>query len=106
MAIPMPEPPAPPRRRGADPWLLAALALTVAGYLLLALLRPAGEGFGRGWNLIAFYLYASPLMVAAGGLALWRRGRAAGLARRAAPWLAAAGLLFPLLAPVILRAKA
>lgn len=88
-----------------DPWLCASLALLLLLYAGLLLIQPGGEGFGRGWNLIAFFLYASPAAVGAAGLASWRRGRSTGAARRLATAVALGGFVFPVLCLLPLRLK-
>lgn len=89
-----------------DRWLLGALAVLLLAYGVLAVLKPSGEGFGRGWNMIAFFLYGAPTAFAAGLVAWWRHARVRGPARRAAAWGAAAGLLFPALALLVMRLRA
>lgn len=96
-------PPQMPRR---ERWTPVLAIIVVALYAALLHIQPAGENWGRGWNLLAFWMYASPAALVVGALAAWRAPRAQGLLRRvgiAAAWL---GLLFPLVAIAVLRAKA
>lgn len=91
--------------RPADIWLLAAGLVVAGAYLWLALIRPGGEGWGRGWNLIAFLIYASPATLLAGALAVWRAIKTSGRTRWIASVVAAAGLVFPLIAAIAIIAK-
>jgi hypothetical protein len=101
-------PEAPPRATGAveDRWVAAAALITLGLYVALAFIQPDGEGFGRGWNLIAFLIYASPAALGAGLVALWRIARTAGSAKVVAAWTSAAGLAFPIVCIVAIRLKA
>ena len=92
-------------RTSIDLTLFVAAAVIVALYVWLVFLRPSGEGWGQGWNMIAFLFYAAPTAVIAGAVAVWRRSRASGLLKRVAPWTAAAGFLFPLVCIIAIRAK-
>lgn len=96
----------PPRSRRPDAWLLVAGALVAALYLGLVWLKPRGEGWGYGWNMIGYLVYAAPTAWAAGGVALWRRDRQVGRARTGAGWLAAAAAVFPLVCVLVIRWKA
>lgn len=90
--------------RYRDPWLLAASAATTAIYLALLFIQPSGDEWGRGWNLVAFWFYASPAAVLAGLLAFWRSRKAVG-ARRIPYMVGALGLAFPLVCALILPLK-
>jgi len=89
-----------------DRWLLATLLVVLCVYTALAFIRPTGENWGRGWNLVAFFLYASPAALLSGVLALWRVNKVNGRARVVARLVATAGFLFPLICIAVLRAKA
>lgn len=93
-------------RPSHDLALLLAAGVIVALYVWLALLRPGGEGWGRGWNMVAFLFYAAPSAVVAAAVAIWRRSKESGVLRRMAPWAAAAGFLFPLVCVIAIRVKA
>lgn len=93
-------------RTSPDLAFLLATGVIVALYGWLVLLRPGGEGWGRGWNMIAFLFYAAPTAVVAAAVAVWRRPKAAGVLSRAAPWIAAAGFVFPLVCLIAIRLKA
>ena len=56
--------------------------------------------------MVAFLLYASPAALLASALAGWRSGKVAGAARTLARVTVAAGLIFPVICFVALRAKA
>lgn len=89
-----------------DRWVAVAAMLTVALYACLVFMRPSGEGWGRGWNLIAFLIYSIPAALAAGFVALWRVSKTDGAARTAAGWTAAAALAFPIICMIAVRLKA
>lgn len=88
-----------------DLTLLLATGVIAGLYVWLVLLRPGGEGWGRGWNMVAFLFYAAPTAVIAGAVAAWRRSKTSGLLKRLASWAAAAGFLFPLVCIIAIRAK-
>jgi hypothetical protein len=89
-----------------DFWNLASIAVVCALYVYLAQLRPSGEGWGRGWNMLAFLFYGSPPAVFAGAVALWRAGMSAGAMRRASYIFGALGLCFPVVVIIVMRARA
>jgi len=89
-----------------DRWLSVALLLTASLYVFLLLLRPSGEGWGRGWNMIAFLIYSAPTSILAGAIALWRIGKTVGIAKRVAGWLSVAAFVFPIVCMVVIRMKA
>lgn len=102
----MPMDPQPlPTQVHKDRWLLATSLVVLALCIALAFLRPTGDGWGRGWNMIAFLLYASPAAVLSGVLALWRINKVDGRARVVAMLVSAVGLFFPLICIAVLRAK-
>lgn len=87
-------------------WVVVAAFLTLALYVCMVLITPSGEGWGRGWNLIAFMIYSIPTALAAGFVALWRVSKTERAARTAARWTAAAALAFPIICMIVLRMKA
>lgn len=89
-----------------EKWILATVLVVAALYLWLFQIRPSGEGWGRGWNMVAFLFYASPAAVVAGAVALWRTGKTAGSLKRWAFVAAALGLAFPIIAIVVIRLRA
>jgi len=95
-----------PSPKDHDLTLLVATGVIVVLYVWLALLRPGGEGWGHGWNMVAFLFYAAPTAVVAASVAVWRRSKASGRLRRAAPWVAAAGFIFPVVCIVAIMVKA
>lgn len=103
---PRPATPAPPVVEAPwfrDAWLLATLAVTGVFYAALPFLRPTGENWGHGWNLVAYFVYSAPAVLIAGGVALWRSRRSSGLARQVAGWVALAALLYPVACLVAIR---
>ena len=93
-------------RTSHDLALFLAAGVIAGLYVWLALLRPGGEGWGRGWNMVAFLFYAAPTAVIAGAVAVWRRAKTSGPLKRLASWAAAAGFLFPLVCIIAIRVKA
>ncbi|MCE4557186.1 hypothetical protein [Pelomonas cellulosilytica] len=85
---------------------MAVAVATAALYGVLALIKPAGEGWGRGWNLIGFWLYGSPAALLLAVLAFWRAARLVATPRRLARLIAALALIFPVVAAVVIRLKA
>ena len=88
-----------------DLWLSGSMLAVLGVYVALFFIRPTGEGWGYGWNMVAFLLYASPAALLASALAGWRSGKVAGAARTLARGTVAAGLIFPVICFVALRAK-
>lgn len=78
-----------------DRWLVVAAFLMLALYAALLAMRATGEGWGRGWNLVAFWLYASPSALVLAGVCAWRAVRASGAHRL---WAAVVAML-------VIRAK-
>lgn len=75
-------------------------------YIALVFIRPSGENWGYGWNMVAFLFYASPAALLAGALAAWRSGKVSGRAKSLARVTATAGLLFPIICIIAIQAKA
>jgi len=88
-----------------DRWLLLALVITAAIYTFLVLIRPTGENWGRGWNMVAFLIYSAPASAIAAGIALWRAARTFGTVRTVAVWVGIAAVTFTPIAMVVIRAK-
>ena len=86
-------------------WLLSTIVIILTLYVTLLLLRPSGEGFGRGWNLVAFWFYASPTAVLTGAVALWRALKSRAL-RPIAVCVGIAALAFPLVAMLVMQTRA
>lgn len=109
---PSDNPQSPPENAGKGPtllrekWTLATVLVVAALYLWLFQIRPSGEGWGRGWNMVAFLFYASPAAVVAGAVALWRSGKTVGSLKRWAFVAAALGLAFPIIAIIVIRLRA
>ena len=82
------------------------MLITAAVYVALLFIRPTGENWGRGWNLVAFLIYSAPTALIAGSVALWRRGKASGQARKLAGFVALGAFVFPVVCIVAIRAKA
>lgn len=89
-----------------DRWLMAAAAITLTAYGWLIPLHPDGENWGRGWNLVAFWIYSTPLVVGAGGVGLWRVLRAGRPGAIGGTLLVLAAFAYPFVALVIIKAKA
>jgi hypothetical protein len=86
--------------------LLSAVAAVVALYVTLALIQPTGEGWGRGWNLIAFWFYASPIAAISGAIAFWRGRKASGTFRQLCYLAGIASLAFPIVSAAVIKLKA
>ena len=89
-----------------DLWLLLALVVTVASYAYLLFLRPTGENWGRGWNMVAFFIYAAPVSGLSASIALWRAVKSVGTVRKVATGVAIAALVFTPIALVVMRSRA
>ena len=89
-----------------DRWLIVALLATAFLYIALVFLRPSGEGWGRGWNMVAFLIYSAPTSIAAGAVAIWRIGKTVGNAKRVAGVLSVAAFAYLLICMVAIRMKA
>lgn len=90
----------------ADRWLCVVLLLITALYVGLFFLKPSGENWGRGWNMVAFLFYATPVALVAGALALWRRTKVKDPARAAASFATMAAWVFPVVCVFTIWAKA
>lgn len=86
-------------------WVFGSGVALTALYVALIALKPSGEGFGRGWNLIAFWIYGSPAALALGGIGFWRSSKTSGKLKIVALVLAWLGVAFPVLAMLVMRAK-
>lgn len=92
-----------PRSAHAGAWLSAVVLLLLVLHVMLFRMKPRGEAWAHGWNLVAFWVYASPAAFLSGVLALWMRRRFRGWLRRVA-WLAGLiGLAFPIVSLLVLR---
>lgn len=89
-----------------DRWTTVIAVLMVALYGAMLVMRPGGEGFGRGWNLIAFWLYASPTALVLAAVSAWRAAKASGTHRWVATVVSCLCWVFPVVALVVMRAKA
>ena len=89
----------------SERWILGSLATVLALYVTLVSMKPSGEGFGRGWNLIAFWLYGSPVALVMGGIGFWRSGKTRGELKILALVVACLALCFPVVAILVMRAK-
>lgn len=56
--------------------------------------------------MIAVLIYGSPTALAMGLIALWRREKTSGNARKVAAWLSLAALTFPIICMFVIRLKA
>ena len=112
MIIPPPVNTGPPSRKATGPssvfgdrWLLLALVITATIYMFLVFLRPTGENWGRGWNMVVFLIYSAPAAALAAGIALWRSARTTGTVSRAAVWVGIAAVAFTPIAIVVIRSR-
>ena len=86
-------------------WIFGSAIALAALYVVLISMKPSGEGFGRGWNLIAFWIYGSPVALALGGIGFWRWRKTNGKLKILSLVLAWLGVAFPVLAMLLMRAK-
>ncbi len=90
-----------------DPWIALLLRVLIgACWLGLLLIRPSGEGWGRAWNLVAYWIYSAPFTLILGGL-YWahlrrRKARVHGLDKV----MLGAAWSYPLIAFLVLKFKA
>lgn len=86
-------------------WILGTAVALAALYVALILMQPSGEGFGRGWNLIAFWIYGSPVALVLGGIGFWRANKTGDELKHISLVLAWLGVGFPVVAMLVMRAK-
>ena len=88
-----------------EQWILG-LALAIAAlYITLIVMRPSGEGFGRGSNLVAFWVYGSPTAFVLGLFSLWRANKTTEGLKHLAVVIGSLGVSFPVVAMLVIRTK-
>jgi hypothetical protein len=85
--------------------LLLLKALILSAYVALMFIQPAGEGWGRGWNLIAYWMYATPAVLIVGGLHVWRQKVIAKKFNGFDALITFLAFIFPLVALLVLKLK-
>lgn len=88
-----------------DAWFVLSALVAAAAYVALPFLQPTGENWGRGWNLVAFWLYSAPLVGIAGLVMIWRLSRNSAAAGVASWLLPVAAFAYPLVAYLVIRSK-
>jgi hypothetical protein len=89
-----------------DIGLLLLKVLILSAYVALIFIKPAGEGWGRGWNLIAYWIYAAPAVLIVGGLHVWRQKVIAKKSNGFDALITFLAFIFPLVALLVLKLKA
>jgi hypothetical protein len=90
-------------RGGRDLWLTVLQLLAFACYLWLFRIKGSGDGWGYGWNLVAFLVYSVPAMLIVGGLYLWRRKKIGAAATKLDAVILFASFLYPFISiPVLM----
>lgn len=89
-----------------DIWLTACKTLILCAYISLIFIKPTGEGWGRGWNLVAYWMYVAPAVVILGGLHIWRQRAIGKEFNRFDAVFTFLAFVFPFIAFVILKLKA
>jgi hypothetical protein len=84
--------------------LLIKLGILIPyGYLIF--ISPSGEGWGHGWNLIAYWLFASPFIILMGLLHIWRQKKLKNPSLIIDQLTALFAFLFPVLSLMVLNFK-
>lgn len=89
-----------------DPWLFVLNIFIVSAYISLIFVKPSGEGWGRGWNLVAYWLYLAPIVFIAGGLHLWRQKKSPIARSKLHLIVLIAAFIFPLISLAAIKLKA
>jgi hypothetical protein len=74
-------------------------------YSWLGLARPTGDGWGRGWNLIGFWIYSAPVVFLTGIVGLIRSNNKEGKNRLIALLISVGCVLYPLISFLVIREK-
>lgn len=93
-------------KRVWDIWLLCLKILIVFAYVSLMFMKPSGEGWGRGWNLVAYWIYLAPTVLVLGALHAWRQKVIAVKYNGIDTFTLVAAFIFPIIALIILKLKA
>lgn len=91
--------------RVQDSWLLLLKLLVILAYVSLIFIKPSGEGWGRGWNLIAYWMYLSPTILAIGALHAWRQKIIAIKYKGIDKLTLVTALIFPIISLVVIKLK-
>lgn len=89
-----------------DIWLYALRILIFCAYISLIFIKPTGEGWGRGWNLVAYWMYVAPAVFILGGLHVWRQRAIGKEFNRFDAAFTFLAFVFPLVAFITLKLKA
>jgi hypothetical protein len=85
--------------------LLLLKLLMLAAYISLLFIKPAGEGWGRGWNLVAYWMYVTPTVLVLGGLHVWRQRTIAKKFSSFDALMTVLAFIFPLVSLAVLKFK-
>ncbi|MFO1388468.1 hypothetical protein [Cellvibrio sp.] len=86
--------------------LLIFRLLILCAYISLIFIKPTGEGWGRGWNLVAYWMYLAPAVFILGGLHVWRQRAIGKEFNRFDAVFTFLAFVFPFIAFVALKLKA
>jgi len=86
-------------------WILGLAVAISALYVALIVMRPSGEGFGRGLNLVAFWVYGSPTAFVLGLFSLWRANKTTEGLKNLAVLIGSLGVSFPVVAMLVIRTR-
>ena len=88
-----------------EQWILGLSLAIAALYITLIVMRPSGEGFGRGLSLVAFWVYGSPTAFVLGLFSLWRANKTTEGLKHLAVVIGSLGVSFPVVAMLVIRTK-
>jgi len=88
-----------------DTWLLLLKILVILAYTSLIFIKPSGEGWGRGWNLVAYWIYLAPTILVVGALHAWRQKIIAMKYKGIDTFTLVFAFMFPIISLVILKLK-
>ncbi len=93
------------RNIAPDIWLWILKILVILSYVSLKFIKPSGEGWGYGWNLIAYWVYLAPSVLIFGGLHIWRQRAIALKSKPVDSIVLVAAFIFPLVSFIVLKLK-
>lgn len=95
----------PVSKHSNDPWIALIRALIGVCFLGLVLIKPSGEGWGRAWNLIAYWIFSAPAALMLASLYLWRQRQLKTISQGWDKAFLAAAFLYPLISIVAIKWK-
>lgn len=79
--------------------------LIVSAYISLIFIKPTGENWGRGWNLVAYWIYVAPTILVVGGLHIWRQKAITHKSRGLDILFLAFAFMFPVISLIAMKLK-